>query len=509
MPEKSFFYKLPLICAFILLYFSPIVAEEVTVSTTQEFIDAIASNKTIRLAPGVYELLPELTSQSPAVSLAAVHDGSELVVSNIENLSIQGAGEDTTSIVTAATYAEVLIFRNVNNVTLRDLTLKHSVPGYCQSGVVTFENAEKVQLANVTLDGSGTTGLTLRDTKDVSLVDSTISNCTDSIVEFSYAQNVTLQSSTFTENTGGFNLRGSSGLLIRDSKVFNNRGHYELLRLFEGTELDIENSEFENNQMPKFSNREELLQVTGGRILNSGGFEAKWNTVAPQILQVGSFHGDEVWARSGESWLGLFKSDDGWELRDTIVYVERVYDAIADSKATQASGKLVSIDETDPPLFFVRGVAGLKEGRVETVASASEMYVGNNCGVAFYPGMSRRFSLGKRFYTVQASGQGELTKAVGEAQYQRMLLKNYRIQVSVREGRLVDRGELFVSEFIDDDAGAPGILWAGDLDRDGALDLLLSTSTHYNVSAMTLYLSSFSGSGLLPAKVAHFSSAGC
>jgi hypothetical protein len=50
--------------------------------------------------------------------------------------------------------------------------------------------------------------------------------------------------------------------------------------------------------------------------------------------------------------------------------------------------------------------------------------------------------------------------------------------------------------------GVPSILFAGDLDRDGKLDFLVSTATHYNVSETTLFLSHLDETKLVPVAVA-------
>ena len=53
------------------------------------------------------------------------------------------------------------------------------------------------------------------------------------------------------------------------------------------------------------------------------------------------------------------------------------------------------------------------------------------------------------------------------------------------------------------------LLWAGDLDGDGRLDLYMNLSTHYNVSARRLFLSSAAASGALVREVAVFQTTGC
>ena len=41
----------------------------------------------------------------------------------------------------------------------------------------------------------------------------------------------------------------------------------------------------------------------------------------------------------------------------------------------------------------------------------------------------------------------------------------------------------------------PTLIWAGDLNRDGRLDLLMETANHYRKMELTLFLSTAEGSG--------------
>ena len=47
-----------------------------------------------------------------------------------------------------------------------------------------------------------------------------------------------------------------------------------------------------------------------------------------QLLQVGAFHGDEVSAKSGEVWLGLYSTPDNYTLLPSRITVETVYDRL-------------------------------------------------------------------------------------------------------------------------------------------------------------------------------------
>ena len=88
----------------------------------------------------------------------------------------------------------------------------------------------------------------------------------------------------------------------------------------------------------------------------------------PQILLTGTFHGNEVRAHSGDKWLALVPSGEGYALEETLIRVESVKDELQDEDG-EATGKKVSINSENKPLFLVRGVQGLVTGKVETAFS--------------------------------------------------------------------------------------------------------------------------------------------
>ena len=66
-----------------------------------------------------------------------------------------------------------------------------------------------------------------------------------------------------------------------------------------------------------------------------------------------------------------------------------------------------------------------------------------------------------------------------------------------------------VARLADRDDGHPALLWAGDLDGDGRLDLVLDESDHYNVTETTLYLSSTAAPGALVGRAGRHRTTGC
>src|SRR5262245_30112800 len=91
-----------------------------------------------------------------------------------------------------------------------------------------------------------------------------------------------------------------------------------------------------------------------------------------RLVEVGEFHGDEVEARNGENWVGLYLTEAGSSLRSSALIIKRVEDSLLDEKPGQKTGKQVKVNQAVEPLFLVDGAAGLRPGAVTTVHGISD-----------------------------------------------------------------------------------------------------------------------------------------
>ena len=78
------------------------------------------------------------------------------------------------------------------------------------------------------------------------------------------------------------------------------------------------------------------------------------------LLETGEFHGDEVEAKSGETWLGFFAENNMTFLRKTKIKVRRVYDSIVDGNPKRKTGKKVSVKGKNKPIFLLKNADSLK-----------------------------------------------------------------------------------------------------------------------------------------------------
>lgn len=203
-----------------------------------------------------------------------------------------------------------------------------------------------------------------------------------------------------------------------------------------------------------------------------------------QILSVGQFHGEEISAKTGETWYGLYQSTDGYRLRSFRIRVNQVNDPIVDDEG-ERTGKQVSVDSNTDPVFLVKGTETLKERLVLSVFEGEA-----NIGVGYFTGFSVR---GSKYYLQAVDGKSD----------DDYLPSGSKLVLSIGEKEQVIETLNNVND--------PGwtILWAGDLDNDGKLDLYLDLSDHYNVSDRVLFLSTKAKRGELVGKVANFRTVGC
>ncbi len=212
-----------------------------------------------------------------------------------------------------------------------------------------------------------------------------------------------------------------------------------------------------------------------------------------KMLNTGEFHGDEVKAKSGENWLGLFRKGEEFFLRSTKINIKKVTDEFVDEKPNQKTGKEVSIKSEDQPIFLLKNAGFLKQGNIKTLFYGDLENSDDNVNINNKT--NRTFHLNGVTYNLFVT-----SNKVGKGEY---LDKTSKLILS--DGKIE---QVIYSQKMCDDCGW-AIYWAGDLDNDGKLDLYLDLHNHYNVEQRRLFLSSQAESGKLVKEVANFRIVGC
>lgn len=141
------------------------------------------------------------------------------------------------------------------------------------------------------------------------------------------------------------------------------------------------------------------------------------------------------------------------------------------------------------PILLLKGLIGLSATKVQSLLYSQS-------GLVFPPGEALAFALpGAAPYKLHVTNRREYDDSPRAPS--RLLLESNGHKQTLYEwpqGLLDEHCEL---------------IWAGDMDGDGKLDLLMVLSDHYNVLEYTLFLSSKRSSGSLVQRVAAFRIVGC
>jgi hypothetical protein len=203
------------------------------------------------------------------------------------------------------------------------------------------------------------------------------------------------------------------------------------------------------------------------------------------LLEVGIFHGDEVKAWTGEKWLGLFVTKGS---RSTLARAKLK----VERDTNETTEKIVSVKRRPKPVFLVKGASTMRPGPALTIFYQDEpVFLGH--------GTDMELKLGAKVYRLKVSGNGENSVEAITRDDAKLVLA-----AGGTEQALYDLGG----------KGGPmeaywHLVWAGDADGDGKLDLYVDVSSHYNVSIRKLFLSSQAEGGELVREEAEWGTVGC
>lgn len=205
-----------------------------------------------------------------------------------------------------------------------------------------------------------------------------------------------------------------------------------------------------------------------------------------------SYRKNEVVAKTGENWLGLFIDSENSYLKNSKVKV------LLDKEISFDEERWVSIklERSVKPFILIKNSKQLEQGKVTTLfhkisQSDEEIYDDSN---VMNRNFSRDFQFNNRNYKLVVKDaetkSGEKVLAL--------------VLETENESQIVTYGNYFNGEYLGH------LLWVGDLDNDGKLDFYMSFNDFEKGNFDSkLYLSSEAEKGKLVKEVAGFFTAGC
>jgi hypothetical protein len=185
---------------------------------------------------------------------------------------------------------------------------------------------------------------------------------------------------------------------------------------------------------------------------------------------------------SGELWLGLFPTGQGFELRPARLMVSVSHEDLGvGSDRTRLTTTHIAVRGRQSPIFLLKTGGQLAPGPVPA-AFAGEL--------PLHPGKFVRLLLGGREYLLELQTAASTTSEQG-----------------IR-GSLILDSQSFFEGWVPRDHATWSLLWAGDLDRDGKLDFYLELGGGIG-GERRLFLSSAAKKGEPVGLAAYFLTLGC
>lgn len=243
---------------------APASDDAIRVTNVDELLAAIAPNTVIELAAGLYDLSTASNygtdTHSSYYSWNGVYSNdevaAELVIQNVDGLTLRGAGLEETTIAAVPRYANVIKFTGCNNLTVTNLTAGHTTePGFCSGGVLKLENCTDVNIDSCGLYGCGTIGIQAQSCSRLNVTNSSIYECSYGAVDVYQCQDVVISACDVhhhgtREGQGEamniFSVSYGEGFTIYNCRIHDNRAQYLLNSSFTKNALFLSNEVLSN-----------------------------------------------------------------------------------------------------------------------------------------------------------------------------------------------------------------------------------------------------------------------
>jgi hypothetical protein len=214
-----------------------------------------------------------------------------------------------------------------------------------------------------------------------------------------------------------------------------------------------------------------------------------------ELLDDGIYRRSEVVAKNGESWMVLI--DNGGELS---VYPRKakVKKLSSVSWPGEERDAKLSFDHSGKPFFAIKNLNTVKKGPVTTLFHLkrwAENEDGSPDFVEISDGFRREFTIGARTYILRTS--------------RGITMDHTKVAVLLLESEGTTQILKQIRHFGGDRDIFGSLLWVGDMDGDGKLDLYFDEFNEKGYTATELHLSTQAEPGKLVGLAADFGMAGC
>jgi parallel beta-helix repeat protein len=200
--------------------------DTIRVSTIDELFEAIASNKVVLLEEGNYDISKLDHDKKTNSAKMQVIEGiteRQLLISGVSNCKIIGIGKKQSKIYTPSPSITVIRFKNCKNIVIDNIDAGHkAAKGDCSANVFDIFDCENFVIKNSILFGSGYIGIFANNSKKLSLIKTTITECSWRLLYMENCMNTTVDSCVFSKTAGGLALNNCLNFTISNTTISEN-----------------------------------------------------------------------------------------------------------------------------------------------------------------------------------------------------------------------------------------------------------------------------------------------
>ncbi len=233
--------------------------DTVTVSDPVELLNSIQNNRRIIVKEGVYNFTDILSKEIDNDHIGELYGAYE--VNNIFNLCIEAEEGADVQFCIDDPYADVVSFSGGANVTVRGITVGHTVePGYCSGSVLHFYSVDGIDIDQCKLYGSGTYGVEAEYSYNINVTNTDIYECTYGLVSMQGVSSVLFKNCTMrdSKDMSMICLDSAYDVVFEDCDFMNNVSdafdNVYFVEIGEYDSVAFRNCTFVNNKYPAFSN---------------------------------------------------------------------------------------------------------------------------------------------------------------------------------------------------------------------------------------------------------------
>lgn len=189
-------------------------ADTVRVYNVQQLLDSIRSNRVLLLESGRYDLsthsnLVDISKENeakelPVAAFVSYSSGDGITIRAVQNVKIEGTSRVAEDVMIVGGRLEDYVINvfNSSRISFHNITFTHdeSVDGTISGGAVKIQHSNTIKFENCILTGRAANGLFCWRSKDIVMVNSTISNCSYGIVDLRDSWSLKFMNCNFLDN---------------------------------------------------------------------------------------------------------------------------------------------------------------------------------------------------------------------------------------------------------------------------------------------------------------------